>query len=81
MLRQPNNHVGFGFVRTLLEGTGSSEITVMFRELFHRLPDIKASGEPDVLVASFIHGVKHLPATFNLANQPTDKERTCLISL
>ncbi|MEC8986316.1 MAG: cytochrome P450, partial [Actinomycetota bacterium] len=41
------------------------EITVMFRELFHRLPDIQASGEPDVLAASFIHGVKHLPATFS----------------
>ena len=41
------------------------EVTVMFRELFHRLPDIQASGEPDVLAGSFIHGVKHLPATFS----------------
>ena len=36
----------------------------MFRELFERLPDIEASGEPDQLESSFIHGVKHLPATF-----------------
>ena len=36
----------------------------MFRELFQRLPDITASGPPDLLQSSFIHGVKHLPATF-----------------
>ena len=36
----------------------------MFRELFNRLPDIVASGPPDLLQSSFIHGVKHLPATF-----------------
>jgi hypothetical protein len=36
----------------------------MFRELFSRLPDIRAVGEPDVLQSSFIHGVKRLPAAF-----------------
>ena len=33
----------------------------MFRELFTRLPDIRAAGEPDRLLSSFINGVKHLP--------------------
>tara|TARA_Y100001970_G_scaffold204760_1_gene249332 strand:- start:412 stop:1686 length:1275 start_codon:yes stop_codon:yes gene_type:complete len=68
VLRQPNNHVGFGGPGPhfcLGAHLARREITVMFRELFHRLPDIKASGEPDVLAASFIHGVKHLPATFS----------------
>jgi len=40
------------------------EITVMFRELFQRLPDIHASGEPELLRSNFIHGVKHLEASF-----------------
>jgi cytochrome P450 len=40
------------------------EITVMFRQLFRRLPDIRVSGEPQLLQASFIHGIKHLPASF-----------------
>ena len=68
VLRQPNNHVGFGGPGPhfcLGAHLARREITVMFRELFHRLPDIQASGEPEVLAASFIHGVKHLPATFS----------------
>ena len=68
VLRQPNNHLGFGGPGPhfcLGAHLARREITVMFRELFNRLPDIKASGEPDVLAASFIHGVKHLPATFS----------------
>ena len=65
--RDPNPHVGFG-------GPGPHfcmgahlarrEILVMFRELFSRLPDIAATSEPDPLSSSFIHGVKHLTATF-----------------
>src|SRR5690606_22252751 len=65
--RNPNHHVGFG-------GPGPHfcmgahlarrEITVMFRELFSRLPDIEAAGDPALLRASFIHGVKHLPCRF-----------------
>jgi cytochrome P450 len=64
--RHPNNHCGFG-------GPGPHfcmgahlarrEITVMFRELFDRLPDIEV-GEPELLSSSFIHGIKHMPATF-----------------
>jgi cytochrome P450 len=67
VLRDPNPQYGFG-------GPGPHfcmgahlarrEILVMFRELFSRLPDIRAVGEPDVLQSSFIHGVKRLPAAF-----------------
>ena len=67
VLRQPNNHVGFVGGSTFLPGcppcTQRNNCDVS--RLFHRLPDIQASGEPDVLAASFIHGVKHLPATFS----------------
>ncbi len=65
--RDPNPHVGFG-------GPGPHfcmgahlarrEIRLMWQELLQRLPDIEASGPPELLLSSFIHGVKHLPATF-----------------
>jgi hypothetical protein len=36
----------------------------MLRELLSRVPDIRAAGEPDRLLSSFIHGIKHLPCEF-----------------
>jgi methyl-branched lipid omega-hydroxylase len=65
--RDPNPHVGFGGPGPhfcLGAHLARREILVMFRELFARLPDIQASAPPDVLLSSFIHGVKHLPAVF-----------------
>jgi methyl-branched lipid omega-hydroxylase len=67
VLRRPNDHVGFGGPGPhfcLGAHLARREITVMFRELFNRLPDIEASGPPELLQASFIHGVKHLPCRF-----------------
>ncbi|MGD9754518.1 MAG: cytochrome P450 [Acidimicrobiia bacterium] len=66
VLRSPNNHVGFGGPGPhycLGAHLARREITVMFRELFHRLPGIVATGAPQPLQASFIHGVKHLAAS------------------
>jgi methyl-branched lipid omega-hydroxylase len=40
------------------------EITAMLRELLTRVPDIRAAGEPDYLLSSFINGIKHLPCEF-----------------
>jgi hypothetical protein len=40
----------------------------MFRELFHRLPDIEMSGEPNRPLSNFINGIKHLPCTFTPQN-------------
>ncbi|MEM8923810.1 MAG: cytochrome P450 [Actinomycetota bacterium] len=68
--RVPNSHAGFGGPGPhfcLGAHLARREITVMFRELFDRLPDIHASGDPDLLRSSFIHGIKHLPATFTPA--------------
>ncbi len=65
--RSPNDHIGFGGPGPhfcLGAHLARREITVMFRELFKRIPDIQASGPPELLLSSFIHGVKHLPATF-----------------
>ena len=67
VLRDQNPHIGFGGPGPhfcLGAHLARREITVMFRELFRRLPDIHATSAPDVLEASFIHGVKHLDAEF-----------------
>ena len=66
--RDPNPHVGFG-------GPGPHfcmgahlarrEMTVMFRELFQRVPDIAAVEQPHRLLSNFINGVKHLEAAVN----------------
>jgi cytochrome P450 len=67
VVRDPNPHMSFG-------GSGPHfclgahlarrETRVMFREIFHRLPDIQAVGEPDRLHSSFINGIKHLSCSF-----------------
>ena len=65
--RQPNSHLGFGGPGPhfcLGAHLARREILVIFRELFARLPDIAATGPPVPLRSSFIHGVKHLPASF-----------------
>jgi methyl-branched lipid omega-hydroxylase len=68
--RHPNPHVAFGGPGPhfcLGAHLARREITVMFRELFKSLPDIRATGAPAVLESSFIHGVKHLDAEFTPA--------------
>ena len=65
--RSPNEHVGFG-------GPGPHycmgahlarrEITVLFRELFDRIPDLQIEGPPDKLLSFFIHGIKHMQCRF-----------------
>ena len=65
--RDPNFHVGFGGPGPhfcLGAHLARREITVMFRELFNRLPDIHVTGEPDRLRSGFINGIKHLPVAF-----------------
>lgn len=71
LARDPNPHVGFGAAGPhfcLGAHLARREILVMFRELFKRLPDIAASGEPDRLRSAFINGIKHLPCAFTPAN-------------
>jgi methyl-branched lipid omega-hydroxylase len=62
--RTPNDHVGFGGPGPhfcLGAHLARREITVMLRELFNRVPGIRATGAPDRLRSSFINGIKHLP--------------------
>jgi cytochrome P450 len=65
LARHPNPHVGFGGHGPhfcLGAHLARREITVAFRTLFEELPDLEVAGEPDLLKASFINGIKRLPA-------------------
>ncbi len=64
--RKPNPHVGFGGPGPHLclgAHLARRELTAMFRELFTRVPGIRASGEPELLLSNFDNGVKRLPYT------------------
>jgi cytochrome P450 len=66
--RSSNPHVGFGGAGPhfcLGAHLARREITVMLRELLHRVPGIRAAGEPDRLLSSFINGIKHLRCEFD----------------
>ena len=68
--RTPNDHLGFGGPGPhfcLGAHLARREITVMFNELFRRMPDIRAVGEPDRLQSNFINGIKHLRAEWTPA--------------
>ena len=70
VLRDPNPHVGYGGPGPhfcLGAHLARREIKVMFREIFDRIGDIRATGEPEPLSSAFIHGIKHLPAEFTPA--------------
>lgn len=65
--RTPNDHVGFGAPGPhfcLGAHLARREMTVMFRELWNRVPDIHSVGEPARLRSNFINGIKHLRAEF-----------------
>ncbi len=40
------------------------EMTVMFDELLHRLPDLQVTGPPAILESAFIHGIKRMPCAW-----------------
>jgi cytochrome P450 len=70
VLRDPNVHVGFGGPGPhfcLGAHLARRELSVVFRQLFTRLPDIEASGDPvplDALGIPLVGGIKRLPVRF-----------------
>ncbi len=65
--RTPNEHVGFGGPgahHCLGANLARREISVVFRELFHRLPDLEITGPPEMLRSNFLHGIKRMPCAF-----------------
>jgi cytochrome P450 len=62
--RTPNPHVGFGGPGPHLclgANLARRELTAMFRELFTRVPGIRAAGRPELLLSNFDNGVTRLP--------------------
>jgi cytochrome P450 len=41
-----------------------TQISALYREVLHRLPDIHSTGEPVYGVNNFFHTVNHLPVRF-----------------
>ncbi|MBW8484450.1 cytochrome P450 [Actinomadura parmotrematis] len=61
--RSPNPHVGFGGPGPHLclgANLARMELKIMFRELFDRLPGLRAEGEPEYLLSSFDNGITGL---------------------
>jgi len=68
--RDPNHHVGFGGPGPhfcMGSHLARREISVLYRHLLRRLPDIHATAPPDRLRANFVNGVKRLPCAFTPA--------------
>lgn len=64
--RAPNEHVGFGGPGPhycLGAHLARREITLLFREIFERLPDLEVE-PPQRLLSFFIHGTKHMECHF-----------------
>ena len=62
--RRPNHHVGFGGPGPhfcLGAHLARREMTVMFRELLTRAPDVHATAPPRRLQSMFINGIKEMP--------------------
>ncbi len=66
LTRSPNPHVGFGGGGPhfcLGASLARQELSVLFRELLTRLPDIRATGAPELIPSSFDNRVGRLPFT------------------
>lgn len=68
--RSPNPHLGFGGPGPhfcLGAHLARRELSVVFRQLLTRLPDLEVLGEPELLQAAgipLVGGIKHLPVRF-----------------
>jgi cytochrome P450 len=65
--RTPNEHVGFGGPGPhfcLGAHLARREITVMFRQILSRLPDLHITGEAVPLRSFLINGIKRMPCAF-----------------
>jgi cytochrome P450 len=74
VLRRPNEHVGFGGPgphHCLGAHLARREMTVMFREIFQRMPDLRVTGEPEKLLSFFIHGIKHMRCAWTPGGERT----------
>jgi len=67
LTRSPNPHVGFGGGGPhfcLGTALARQEMTVLFRELFTRLPEIRSVGEPELVPSNFDNRISRLRFTY-----------------
>jgi cholest-4-en-3-one 26-monooxygenase len=65
--RWPNEHVAFGGGGPhfcLGANLARMELRLIFREILERIPDMRLTGEAQMLRSNFIGGVKHLPVAY-----------------
>jgi cholest-4-en-3-one 26-monooxygenase len=70
--RTANEHVAFGGGGThfcLGANLARAELRILFAEVLKRIPDMKMTGEPDILRSNFIGGVKHMPVAFTAGSR------------
>ncbi|MEV0970573.1 cytochrome P450 [Microtetraspora glauca] len=66
--RGPNPHVAFGGPGAhycLGAHLAKRELTVLFQELFTRLPDVRLAAPPEPMVSTFNNAIRRLPVTFS----------------
>jgi len=66
--RSPNPHVSFGGGGPhfcLGANLARMELRLIFQEIVERMPDVRLTGEPEILRSNFISGIKHLPVAFS----------------
>ena len=65
--RSPNDHValgGPGAHHCLGASLAKRELTILFRELFQRLPDLQVAPKPKRFQTLFIDGIRRMPCSF-----------------
>ena len=65
--RWPNKHIAFGGGGAhycLGANLARMELKLIFQEILERIPDMRLTGDVDMLRSNFIGGVKHMPVAF-----------------
>lgn len=67
--REPNKHVAFGYGVHFCMGAALARMEVgsFFAELLPRLKSIELAGDPQLVAATFVGGLKHLPVRYSLS--------------
>ncbi len=67
--REPNKHVAFGYGVHFCMGAALArmEVASFFTELLPRLQSIELAGDPQLVAATFVGGLKHLPVRYTLS--------------
>jgi len=65
--RWPNEHIAFGGGGPhfcLGANLARMELRLIFREVLERIPDMRLTGDVEMLRSNFIGGVKHMPVAY-----------------